>query len=252
MHAVFRTDQGKVRKANEDYGGVFHNQSNQLLAVVADGMGGHNSGDVASKLAVEGLQQMWENSTSFTDVILAKEWLENAFAKVNETILTYSKNNQECSGMGTTLLAMIVIDRFVVVSHIGDSRLYYITDETIEQITEDHSFVNELVLQGQITKEEAEEHPRKNILTRAIGTDQTIKVDTTTFVWQTGAVCVLCTDGLTNKLSDSDLLSTYQNFETDEEKVQNLLYQANHRGGEDNITVALVNFASEENEGDTL
>ncbi|GAA0460870.1 Stp1/IreP family PP2C-type Ser/Thr phosphatase [Alkalibacillus silvisoli] len=246
MHAVFKTDKGKIREANEDFGGVFYNTDRQLLAIVADGMGGHQAGDVASRLAVEKLKEYWEAALAFKDSEELEVWLETVIKEANDVLKEHAQNNTECKGMGTTLIAATILGEQIVVAHIGDSRLYHITEETIEQKTEDHSFVNELVLQGQITKEEAESHPRKNVLTRALGTEDEVSVDTLTYPWQSGSYCLLCTDGLTNKLSDGDILDIVSKNETEEEKVDKLLNEANHRGGEDNITVALISFTDVE------
>ncbi|WP_188205758.1 Stp1/IreP family PP2C-type Ser/Thr phosphatase [Alkalibacillus aidingensis] len=250
MHAVFKTDKGKIREANEDAGGIFYNVDGQLLAVVADGMGGHQAGDVASRLAVEHLREEWEHMNQFTDVNELKDWLENVITDTNEVLKQHAEIHQECAGMGTTLIAASVIDQQVIAGHIGDSRLYHIHDGEIDQKTDDHSFVNELVLQGHITKEEAESHPRKNVLTRALGTENEVTVDTLSFDWEDHSYCLLCTDGLTNKLSDSELLDRLIEEESMENKVDNLLNEANQRGGEDNITVALIQLSHDE-EGDS-
>ncbi|GEN44866.1 Stp1/IreP family PP2C-type Ser/Thr phosphatase [Alkalibacillus haloalkaliphilus] len=244
MHAVFKTDKGKIREANEDFGGVFFNEDDQLLAIVADGMGGHQAGDVASRLAVEQMKGYWESTRVFTDVKELEVWLETVVKEVNDDLKDHAQNNEECKGMGTTLIAAAVLNNEIVVAHIGDSRLYHVTEETIEQKTTDHSFVNELVLQGHITKEEAESHPRKNVLTRALGTEEEVNVDTLSYEWQNDTYCLLCTDGLTNKLPDEDILHIVNRSMSNEEKVDQLLEEANQRGGEDNITVALISLES--------
>ncbi|MDQ0159142.1 Stp1/IreP family PP2C-type Ser/Thr phosphatase [Alkalibacillus salilacus] len=246
MHAVFKSDQGKVRQANEDSGGLFYNHGNQLLAVVADGMGGHQAGDVASSMATKYMQSYWEDTEPFYDVQELEVWLDAVVQEVNDVLVDHAASDLKCSGMGTTLVAVAFIGQTVVAANVGDSRLYQITPNTIEQKTQDHSFVNELVHQGHITEEEAESHPKKNILTRALGTAEEIVVDIISYSVQSPAYSLLCTDGLTNKLSNDELLHIVQTNETIDTSVEQLIVRANELGGEDNITAILVELSFNE------
>lgn len=246
MHAVFKSDKGKVRQANEDSGGLFYNQGEQLLAVVADGMGGHQAGDVASRMATKHMQSYWEDTEPFYDVQELEVWLDTVVQEVNDVLVDHAASDLECSGMGTTLVAAAFIGQTIVVANVGDSRLYQITPNTIEQKTQDHSFVNELVHQGHITEEEAESHPKKNILTRALGTAEEIIVDIISYPAQSPVYSLLCTDGLTNKLSNDELLHIVQTSETIDDGVEQLIARANELGGEDNITAILVELSFNE------
>ncbi|MET3682087.1 protein phosphatase [Alkalibacillus flavidus] len=246
MQAVYKSDKGQIRETNEDSGGLFYNRGGQLLAVVADGMGGHQAGDVASQMATEEMKSYWEEAEAFNDIRELDVWLDTVIQTMNDTLRDYAQQRQELAGMGTTLVAAAFVNQTVVVAHVGDSRLYHVTNETIEQKTYDHSFVNELVLQGQITQEEAEYHPKKNILTRALGTSESIAVDVVDYEWHETGYVLLCTDGLTNKVSDRDLLDMLLKHDTIEQSVDELLHEANERGGDDNITAIVVELTPDE------
>ncbi|CQR47744.1 Serine/threonine phosphatase stp [Paraliobacillus sp. PM-2] len=241
MH-YFLTNQGKVRAHNEDNGGVFQNKSDQYLAVVADGMGGHKAGDVASQLVVEHLQEKWQSSEEIKDKTSAENWLKSSIETVNTSVYNYAQNNKECYGMGTTVVAVIYGHDFISVANIGDSRCYLFAEEVLRQVTEDHSLVNELVRSGQISKEDAAFHPRKNVITKALGTEKHIEPDMVNEKWEPGNKLLLCSDGLSNKIEDYELVP----FLTDEkplsDKANALVDTANERGGEDNITLVLSEF----------
>lgn len=183
MRAVFITDKGKIRQHNEDNGGVFLNQAGQRLAVVADGMGGHRAGDVASEMTISKLKEKWAESPLIETAEHAERWLKQSILEVNETLLNHSKTHAECQGMGTTIVAAILTDLFSTIAHIGDSRCYILNETGFSKITEDHSLVNELLRSGQISKEDAENHPRKNVLTRALGTESTVEMDIKTIIF---------------------------------------------------------------------
>ncbi|PKR78572.1 protein phosphatase [Halalkalibacillus sediminis] len=249
MEVYLSSDKGKVRKLNEDAAGVFYNQNDHLLVVLADGMGGHQAGDVASQLVIQSLEQSWENTGEFESLVELEEWLKEAIGSANQMIIDYSEEHPECAGMGTTVVAATIYGDDVVSCHVGDSRLYHLDDSEIYQITEDHSYVYELVKSGEISEEEAEDHPKKNILLQALGTEQDVKIDINTFKWSTNDSLIICTDGLTNKLSSKDLYEIARSEMDIEEVVTQMVSSANDRGGEDNITVAyLKNVAPEEGE----
>ncbi|MGJ9381359.1 Stp1/IreP family PP2C-type Ser/Thr phosphatase [Salipaludibacillus sp. CF4.18] len=245
MESIYQTDIGQVRAHNEDNGAVVEDQIGQTLALVADGMGGHQAGDLASLIAKELMVDKWsENRSELFSPKEAEVWLLNIVEKINEQIYQHSLTNKECEGMGTTLVAAILTKDFVTFSNVGDSRVYLFQENTLKQITEDHSLVQELVRSGQITREEAATHPRKNVVLQALGTEATVKVDVESLEWGDDAIILLCSDGLTDKLSDEVLASIIQNEKSLPIISNDMIKKANELGGEDNITLALVSNRS--------
>ncbi|MBS4217798.1 Stp1/IreP family PP2C-type Ser/Thr phosphatase [Bacillus sp. FJAT-49711] len=245
MIAFFKTDKGMVRHHNEDNGGIFHNKTGNLLAIVADGMGGHQAGEVASQIAVKKLQELWANVDEILTPEFAKSWFLEKVAIVNKEIYDHSRENKECEGMGTTLVAAICTATFATIVNIGDSRCYLLNENGFKQLTEDHSLVNELIKAGQISPEDAEIHPRKNVLLNAMGTEADIEMDITSITFEEGNKLLLCSDGLSNKVSSDEML-TILTDETDlNEKADTLIQLANHYGGEDNISLAIVTACPE-------
>jgi len=245
MEASFKSDVGKVREVNEDAGGIYFNRANQMLATIADGMGGHKAGDVASQLVLNYLKELWQNTDQFETEEEIATWLEKAVIETNEHVLNEAKNDSDFLGMGTTVVVAVFFNDVVIVAHVGDSRLYYITEDKIDQITEDHSFVQELVKTGEITEEEAEAHPKKNVLLRALGTERDVTVDINSFKVEDQSYILICSDGLSNKLSPEDLMTVVYSNQTLDEKIDELISLANDRGGEDNISVILVKISRE-------
>ncbi|MFD1705836.1 Stp1/IreP family PP2C-type Ser/Thr phosphatase [Siminovitchia sediminis] len=240
MLAVFKTDKGKVRPHNEDNGGIFRSQSGELLAVVADGMGGHKAGEVASGIAVDVLRKQWETvQQSFTPAE-AEQWFREHIDVANKKIFEHAKENTQFEGMGTTIVAAICTDGFATIANVGDSRCYVMNEEGYEQLTEDHSFVNELVKTGQITPEDAAHHPRKNIVLKAAGTQEDIEIDTKTIAFEDGDRILLCSDGLSDKVSKAEMEETLKASLTQEEKADRLIHLANKYGGDDNISIAII------------
>ncbi|ABS22751.1 Stp1/IreP family PP2C-type Ser/Thr phosphatase [Bacillus cytotoxicus] len=248
MKAVFLSDKGKVRQHNEDSAGVFHNLDGDILAVVADGMGGHRAGDVASSMAIQLFHDYWKQTYNMNEPKKIEEWLHNNVEMINERIYEYSKQHVECSGMGTTIIAAICTKGFVTIGHIGDSRCYMISDGEMSLVTEDHSLVNELVRHGEISKEDAEYHPKKNVLLRALGTEEKVGLDVKTLVLEENDQLLLCSDGLSNKVAINDMQRILQLNEQLETKGEHLIQLANDRGGEDNITLVIVDYADSANE----
>lgn len=250
MQGEFLTDRGKVRNYNEDAGGVFYNFYGQLLAIVADGMGGHQAGDVASQMAISLMEEKWLQSNKVNSIEEAEQWLSKAITEVNESIYAYAIQNSEYEGMGTTVVVIVCTDVFTTISHIGDSRCYVYGENRFRQITEDHSLVNELVRSGQISKDDAEHHPRKNVLLRALGTEESVTADIQTIETEMGNKLLLCSDGLTNKVSDDELAEFIKSSRDVKEIGQDMIDLANERGGEDNITLLVVYHDSTLKEGD--
>ncbi|NEY82394.1 Stp1/IreP family PP2C-type Ser/Thr phosphatase [Bacillus sp. 3H-10] len=250
MKAVYMTDRGKIRPHNEDSGGVFINIDKDYLAIVADGMGGHRAGDVASEMTLTTLKEWWKSTKEITTPEIAEQWLKEKINNVNNKLFTHSKNNQECQGMGTTLVAAICTKRFSTIANIGDSRCYILNETGLQQLTEDHSLVNELVRSGQITKEDAEHHPRKNVLLRALGTEDHVETDIKTITFEEDDILLLCSDGLSNKVSDQEINDELMKNISIEEKAANLIKMANDNGGEDNITLVIVEYRDDHELGD--
>lgn len=249
LKAVYRTDVGRIRKNNEDSVGIFLNRDGQRLAIVADGMGGHRAGDVASSMTLSTLQEMWEESSGIQTAEQAEEWLKTKISKVNRVLLDHSNTHDECDGMGTTIEAVITTNLFATIAHVGDSRCYILNESGFQQLTEDHTLVNELVRTGQISKEDAEHHPRKNVIMRALGTEKNVSVDIKTITFEEGDSLILCSDGLSNKVSEGEMAEILKNDDDLEKKASILISMANERGGEDNISLAIVEF-SDNSEGD--
>ena len=241
MQIEYQSDVGRRRNTNQDYASVFTNQEGIKLAILADGMGGHRAGDIASQMAVLNLGNAWEEQDLTDDEKIA-QWFIQAIQEENALIYQRGQEQPEYNGMGTTIVAAALSEERFTIAHVGDSRAYLIRDGKIIQLTEDHSLVNELVKSGEISEEMAVNHPRKNILTRSVGMPGTVEVDVSTYIWQLKARLLLCSDGLTNMLSE-EMIETIVNQEgTLSDKVTELINQANEAGGADNITVLLIEF----------
>ncbi|MFC4023201.1 Stp1/IreP family PP2C-type Ser/Thr phosphatase [Oceanobacillus longus] len=250
MEGHFLTDRGQVRSHNEDAGGIFFNTDQQLIAVIADGMGGHQAGDVASKLATELVRDKWKSTSDLKTPGEIEAWLSATITDINQSIYKHSLVNKEYEGMGTTIVVVVCTKEFITIAHVGDSRCYLLNDTGFKQITQDHSLVNELVRSGQISKDDAEQHPRKNILLKAIGTEQQVTEDILTVEWGEGNRLLLCSDGLSNKLNDTELAAFTQKPNHLKEIGSEMINLANDRGGEDNITLILIQYESSSGEGE--
>jgi serine/threonine protein phosphatase PrpC len=246
------TDIGRVRLVNEDRAVVQENVNGFALAIVADGMGGHQAGDIASQMATDIIHQQLQSISPDASIDERKVCLKVAAELANEKIFEFASQRENYHGMGTTVVAAVADEQTVVICHIGDSRVYQINANGIEQLTEDHSLVNVLVKSGQITREEAGHHPRRNVLTRALGTEAAIEVDIQDRTWSSGDILLLCSDGLSSLVSREQLLALVNSPDPLEEKVRMLVNEALEAGGDDNITVILVsNEAGAEKEGNS-
>lgn len=250
MIGKYMTDRGQVRTHNEDSGGIFCNVTHQLLGIIADGMGGHRAGDVASRMATELIGEKWGETSHFTSPERVEKWLSKTLKEINQVILKKSQKNKDCQGMGTTIVISVCTEDFVSIAHVGDSRCYMLNEDGFKQVTEDHSLVNELVRTGQISIEDAEHHPRKNVLLKALGTEKIVTADIKTLEWESTNKLLLCSDGLTNKISN-DELGDYINQKKDIQTIGDDLVQlANERGGEDNVSLVLINHESSDEVGE--
>ena len=237
MKASSKTDIGNKRSMNQDYVycndepvGSFHN-----LYIVADGMGGHKAGDHASKLCVNSMVDSINSSTHKTPVTI----FEEAVNVANSLVYQKAKENIEYEGMGTTMVACTLQGDTLYVANIGDPRLYLI-DDSIRQITSDHSLVEEMVKNGNITESEARIHPRKNIITRALGIDENVKADYFEVKVKESDMILMCSDGLSNMIEDDDMEYIIRHSSSIQNAVDNLVDKANENGGNDNITVILA------------
>ena len=234
------SDVGQKRTINQDFIYTSNTSIGLLpnLFLVADGMGGHKAGDFASRKTVEIMVEEIEGNSKESPVVVLREAIE----KANDAIYRLASQDEDMEGMGTTLVAASLIGDRLQVANVGDSRLYVIGEE-ITQITVDHSLVEEMVRVGTIDKEMARSHPRKNIITRAVGVMPTIQPDFFTVTIKKGEQVLLCTDGLTNMLEDEEISKIVKSRGTVEEKVKTLVAEANRRGGKDNISVVLLDPA---------
>ena len=210
-----------------------------VFAVVCDGMGGANAGNVASELAVRHISEYvirsYRDGMNMTDT---EKTLKNAIVSANISLYDKAVNNAELAGMGTTAVAAFVKDGTAVIAHVGDSRIYLVNGE-IKQLTRDHSVVQSLIESGKITPEDAKVHPRKNVITRALGAEENVAVDSDCLNLSNGDTLLLCSDGLTNFLDDKDILKVFQNNDISA-VAERLVEEANENGGGDNITVVTV------------
>ena len=240
MQAWSKTDIGKKRRENQDNSYVrLDYEKNIALLVVCDGMGGVNGGREASSLAIESFTDfIWDavgEENTGEEIVLI---LRNAVTAANRAVFARAVSDPAYMGMGTTLTAALVIGGTAYVINVGDSRTYKL-DETIRQITDDHSRAGDLYRSGTITREQFDTYPNKNIITRAVGTDPEVYGDIFKLVLEEGEYLLLCSDGLTNMLSDEEILQTVLSAESEEEACEKLVSDANEEGGRDNITVIL-------------
>lgn len=230
------TDTGNVRKINEDYADYYESDLFSIY-VIADGMGGHNAGEVASKQAVDDvidyLKENFDSSPEKSDI------LKNAICEANYSIFVDSLKNELLNGMGTTITACFVTKNFIQIANVGDSSCLAIKGDTIRKITKDHSLVQELLDSGSITEIEAKNHPHKNVITRAMGTASSVNVDIFSMDTSDFDALILCSDGLTNELNNDEILNIIKSSTSLNESAERLISLAKQRGGRDNITALI-------------
>jgi len=232
------TDIGKRRKINQDYVYTRETAIGNLpnVFIVADGMGGHNAGDYASKVTVETMVEEIEKSFEKNPVLIFEKAIETA----NERIRRKAREEADYEGMGTTVVVATCLGKYLQIANVGDSRLYIVNKKEIKQITRDHSLVAEMVRMGGLAKEEARNHPDKNIITRAVGAGKTVEPDFFTVELEEGDVVLMCSDGLTNMLEDEEIRMIVSGTRDVAEKASMLVDAANENGGRDNISVILI------------
>ena len=244
MEVYFQSDIGKRRKSNQDYTATFTNQKNQLLALLADGMGGHQAGDIASRQAVEEIGIAWE-ATMIDDSEKAVQWFLQHIQQTNQRIFEKGQSQPTLSGMGTTLEVVTLLDNHLALAHVGDSRIYLFREQRLIALTEDHSLVNALLKSGEITQEMAQNHPRKNIITRSLGMPGSLEVDVAIHKIEDHDQLLLCSDGLTNMVSEPKITQILLEAASLQDASQRLIDEANAKGGLDNITVLLIDVGGE-------
>ncbi len=235
MRAYGISDIGRVRQNNEDYFCI--SSSVEGLYLVADGMGGHNAGEVASNLAIQTVEQY---ISSNVDNDSLENILSQALSSANDKVYNMSCNNSNMSGMGTTLTLALVKDNELYFAHVGDSRGYTLENGTLKQITTDHTLVEELYQSGTISQEEIKTHPQKNIITNAIGTEIICKSDIEILPLSPVDKVLLCSDGLSNYLTNDEIEDVMKQNEIPQKICEILVEMANNRGGDDNITVVVI------------
>jgi protein phosphatase len=250
LQSASLTDPGRVRDHNED---CIESRPEIGLYVLADGMGGYNAGEVASGMATsliaDGLQETWSPAevarmSREEAKAVSERMLREQINRANSAIFTTSQNNPECAGMGTTLVVCLYHDNFVTVGHIGDSRLYRLRGETMEQVTRDHSLLQEQLDSGLITPEEAKLSQNKNLVTRALGIDPTVEPEIHVYETQKDDIFLLCSDGLSDMVEDEEIRLTLITLRQNPSlTVQQLVQAANDNGGRDNISAMLIRVA---------
>ena len=234
------TDAGRKRRRNEDSYVL-----EPPLFAVADGMGGAQAGEVASRLAVDAFREFHE-----ADGLEPEERVTAIIQEANRRIYERAREDTQASGMGTTVTAALVGEESVSIGHVGDSRAYRLRGGRLEQLTDDHSLVADLVRGGRLTPEEADVHPQRSVITRALGTDREVDVDAFTFEAEPDDIILLCSDGLTTMLTDEEIVAIVSEAKSLEHAAKQLVKAANRRGGEDNVTVVL--FALESSDSESL
>jgi len=248
IKAYGQSDVGRVRSSNEDAWAVFPDLQ---FFVVADGMGGHAAGEIASHLAVDTMHDFMQTSAQSSEVTWPADMDRNlpvpirrlvaAGKLANEKIFQASRSNPKLNGMGTTMVAVLIDQGIAYVGHVGDSRAYLFRDGKIGRLTEDHSLINDYIHQGLLKIEEASQHPLKHVITRALGSGTKVEVDVKAVPLREGDALLLCSDGLSNLLTDEELRTTTLNIIHEPQTAcERLVDMANEKGGEDNITVVFI------------
>lgn len=241
MKSYYLTDPGKVRTHNEDSLTIIKNQEGEYLLAVADGMGGHSAGEVASSIAISYLSKKFKETFINLDKVGAVNWLRQCVTEINGLIFEYVKGHPESKGMGTTLVVALATKKYILFGNIGDSSGLVLKDNVLHKVTYDHTLVNLLLKAGELTQEEAKDHPKKNVLMKALGTSDPVEMDIFDCDTNISAI-LLCSDGLTNMLDIYQIEQVLTSNLTEEEKVVKLIRKSNNRGGTDNISIAYLTF----------
>lgn len=234
---AYQVDIGKVRIKNDDQAIILTNSSDDTLMIIADGMGGHNGGDYASKLAIDFLSDEFKKKKSFISIVAAKLWLQNVVSKANKLVFNTSEQSPQYKGMGTTLVVVLIRKKNIVVLNVGDSRAYLYHNDKLEKISIDQTYVDYLKRSGQISESEAESRKDKNVLLNALGIYPSISFDSKILMYHDEPI-LLCSDGLFNNLKESNIIDIIKSKMDAKTIVRELIASANKNGGSDNIAVA--------------
>ena len=245
MKFAIKSDVGQRRKVNEDAAGYFESKNNIPLMMVCDGIGGHNAGEIASAMALMSIGQAWEK-TEFNDIEEVYQWLIQKIPEVNEAIFTRSAQYEDLYGMGTTVVVASIIGNQLMIANVGDSRAYVLRNFQLKQLTEDQSLVNALLKSGEITPEEAENYPNKNIVTQSLGVTSSVEIDFVRMTIKNEDTLILCSDGLSDMLSLEEIRNVMNHYSDVEQQVEKAVQEANEAGGRDNITVAIAKIQLQE------
>lgn len=242
MEYGYITDPGKVRNHNEDSVIATTNKMGEVLLAVADGMGGHKAGEVASSIAISHIGKRFSEISSIGTKEDAISFIKEMVSEANVLLYKYTSEHEESKGMGTTIVLAIKTKDFLLFGNIGDSSGYVLKHNKLQKITTDHTLVSLLVKSGELTLDEAKDHPRKNVLLRALGATNTVEMDIFDVENDIDGI-LLCSDGLTNMLSDEQINKVIIDEDlTIDEKLKKLIVKSNNRGGTDNISVAYLNL----------
>ena len=246
MEISLLTDVGQKRTNNQDYANQFVNRAGMIMILLADGMGGHRAGNIASEMTVTDLGAAWVD-TQIDSINGVREWFAEHLETENQKVHQFGQD-EEYKGMGTTLEALAIIGTQAIYAHVGDSRIGLVRGDSYRQLTSDHSLVNELLKAGQITPEEAERHPQRNIITQSIGQRSEVQPDVGMISLEDDDYIILNSDGLSNMISESEIYDIMTSDLSLSEKAETLIRFANNAGGLDNITVALIHYHKEDAE----
>jgi len=249
MKSFYLTDTGRVRSHNEDSVTILKNSNNEYLMIVCDGMGGHRKGEVASSMAIAALGKRFNKISSVGSKLDAINWLNDSVCEINNSILEYANTNPDSIGMGTTIVIALYTKEYLIFGNIGDSSGFVMKKAELHKVTKDHTLVNLLVQAGNLTEEEAKFHPKKNVLMKALGAAEKCELDIFDVVDMNIDGILLCSDGLTNMLSNEQIAKVLSETDLEiEERVSKLIRKCNARGGTDNVSVAylMINEGSDQ------
>ena len=239
MRYSYITDPGKVRERNENSVNIVKNSSGEVLLAVADGMGGHKDGEVASSIALNHIATRFKEISSVGNKEDAINWIQEIVKEANALIYKYVSMHKESAGMGTTMVLAILSKTFLLIGNIGDSSGFVLKNNKLHKVTVDHTLVNLLVKSGELSEEDAKNHPKKNVLMKALGASVDVEMDIFNVELGVDGI-LLCSDGLTNMLDNDSIEKVLNSDMTIDEKLEKLIFKANNRGGSDNISIAYL------------
>ena len=248
MKSFYLTDTGKVRDHNEDSVTILKNANGEILLIVADGMGGHRAGEVASSIVLTHMGKRFTEVNSIGSKLDAINWMNDNISEVNKEIIDHTKTHPESFGMGTTCVMALLAKDYLIFGNIGDSSGFVFKNGKLHKVTKDHTLVNLLVAAGDLTEEEAKYHPKKNVLMKALGSGEKAEIDVFDVELDIDGI-LLCSDGLTNMLSKEQIEKVLNDEELEiDEQVVKLIRKSNARGGTDNISIAYLSLKEGEEE----